>query len=228
MSFLARRLVFVWLGISAVGCGKNVAPDPSAQSKEQPIAERGITEENFKSEQSPPVRDANQSFITDAEHRANAQLKAEEAAAEQRKFYGLGRSAKEMFAAGKTNEARASAEELLQLLQVPRFRNNWNYGNAVQDANLVLGRIAVQEGRIDDAKSYLKNASQSRGSPQMNSFGPNMSLAKDLLEKGERDAVLEHFEACRKFWEMEGGRLDQWSQEIRAGGIPNFGANLLY
>ena len=62
----------------------------------------------------------------------------------------------------------------------------------------------------------------------MNSFGPNMSLAKDLLEKGERDTVLQYFELCRKFWTMDYGKLDEWSQEVRAGKIPRFGANLVY
>ena len=62
----------------------------------------------------------------------------------------------------------------------------------------------------------------------MNSFGPNMSLASDLLEKGEREVVLEYFELCRKFWQLDMGRLDKWSQEIKSGTIPNFGANLVY
>ena len=66
------------------------------------------------------------------------------------------------------------------------------------------------------------------GSPQMNSFGPNMSLAKDLLEKGERQAVLDYFELCRKFWKMDNGRLNDWSQEVKAGKIPDFGANMVY
>ncbi len=51
-------------------------------------------------------------------------------------------------------------------------------------------------------KKYLIAAGKSPGSPQMDSFGPNMTLAKDLLEKGERDAVLEYFMRCRKFWKM--------------------------
>jgi hypothetical protein len=62
----------------------------------------------------------------------------------------------------------------------------------------------------------------------MDTFGPNMSLAKDILEKGETDVVLQYFELCRKFWEMEGGKLDQWSREVKAGSVPDFGANLVY
>src|SRR5207342_3430394 len=106
------------------------------------------------------------------------------------------------------DEARKAADELLKLL--PSFPGDWNYGNAIQDSNLVLGRIAVREGRIDDAKKHLLAAGASPGSPQMDSFGPNMSLAKDLLQKGERDVVLEYFELCRRFWRMHRGQLDQW------------------
>ncbi|NQT11979.1 MAG: RNA polymerase subunit sigma-24, partial [Planctomycetes bacterium] len=98
----------------------------------------------------------------------------------------------------------------------------------VQDANLVLGRIAVQEGRIEDAKRHLIEAGKSPGSPQMNSFGPNVSLAKDLIEKGEREVVLEYFDLCRKFWELHRDRLDEWSQEVKDGKVPDFGANLVY
>ena len=144
----------------------------------------------------------------------------------EERFYALNDAAKESFVVGKIEDAQKYAQELMALL--PQFRGNWNYGNAVQDANLVLGRIAVREDRIDDAKRYLLQAGKSPGSPQMDTFGPNMSLAKDLREKGERQVVLEHFELCRKFWKMHDGRLDEWSQEVKDGKIPDFGANLVY
>ena len=155
-----------------------------------------------------------------------ASEKLAKAKTDQERFYALNDAAKQSFVLGKTEDARTYASNLLALLS--KFPNDWNYGNAVQDANLVLGRIAVQEGRIEDAKRHLLEAGKSPGSPQMNSFGPNMSLAKDLLAKGERDVVLEHLELCRKFWQMDRGRLDQWSQDVKAGKTPNFGANLVY
>jgi hypothetical protein len=145
---------------------------------------------------------------------------------EQERFYALNDAAKESFVAGNAGEAKKYAQELMALL--PKYPKDWNYGNAVQDANLVLGRIAVKEGRIDEAKRYLIAAGNSPGSPQMDSFGPNVSLARDLLEKGERDVVIQYLELCRKFWKMERGSLDKWIQEIKDGKIPNFGANLVY
>lgn len=148
------------------------------------------------------------------------------ASADANRFYALDGAAKENFNVGKIEDTENCARELLVL--APKFRGNWNYGNAIQDGNLVLGRIAVRDGRIEEAKKYLLEAGKSPGSPQMNSFGPNMSLAKDLLEKSERDAVLQYFELCRKFWKMDYGKLNQWSQEVRADQIPDFGANLVY
>lgn len=145
---------------------------------------------------------------------------------ELHKFYALDDAAKESFVVSKYEDARTYANELLAL--APKYTNDWNYGNAIQDGNLVLGRIAVHEGRIDDAKQYLIAAGKGPGSPQMDSFGPNMSLAKDLLEKGERDIVLQYFELCRKFWTMDYGKLNEWSKEVKQGQIPDFGANLVY
>jgi hypothetical protein len=142
------------------------------------------------------------------------------------RFYKLGDAAKECFNMGKIDDARKYATELLEL--APIYQNDWNYGNAIQDGNLVLGRIALTDGRIEEAKQFLLASANSRGSPQMNSFGPNMSLAKDLLEKGEKDVVLQYFELCRKFWDMHRGDLDEWSKEVKAGKIPHFGANLVY
>lgn len=148
------------------------------------------------------------------------------ASREEEKFYALDDAAKESFEIGKIEDARKYAKELLDL--APKYRADWNYGNAIQDSNLVLGRIALREGRTDEAKQCLLEAGKSPGSPQMNSFGPNMSLAKDLLEKGERDVVLQYFDLCRKFWKMGNDNLDQWTKDVKAGKAPDFGANLVY
>jgi len=149
-----------------------------------------------------------------------------EAKSELERFYALDRAAKASVNIGNKQEAKQLAEELQGLMQ--KYRDDWNYGNVVQDVNIVLGRIAVSEGRIEDAKKHLLEAGKSPGSPQMDSFGPNMTLAKDLLEKGEKDVVIQYFELCSKFWEMDSGKLKQWTQQVRDGQIPDFGPNLLY
>lgn len=156
----------------------------------------------------------------------NALKELSAASSDQEKFYALDDAAKKSFNVGKIQDAENYANQLLKM--APGFQGNWNYGNAIQDGNLVLGRVAVREGRIENAKAYLLEAGKSPGSPSMDSFGPNMSLAKDLLEKSQRDTVLQYFDLCRKFWKMDYGKLDQWNNEVKAGKVPDFGANLVY
>jgi hypothetical protein len=56
-----------------------------------------------------------------------------------------------------------------------------------------------------------------------------MALARDLLVRGETDAVLDYFERLRSFWEGGcDGTLDEWSAIAKRGEIPDFGANLMY
>lgn len=130
------------------------------------------------------------------------------------------------FDAGDMAKARLYAEQLLT--ELGSDRSQWSYGDAVHKGNLILGRIAVREGRLAEAVTFLRASGDTPGSGVLNSFGPNMSLAKDLLERGEVEAVLNYFEACRLFWKMGGSRLDAWSKDVQAGKIPNFGANLRY
>ena len=145
---------------------------------------------------------------------------------EEEKFYALDGAAKQSFEAGKIDYARQCAIELLKL--APNYQGDWNYGNAIQDGNIVLGRIALQEGKTNEAKQFLLEAGNSPGSPQLNSFGPNVSLARDLINAGDRDTPLQYFELCRRFWKMDHGQLDDWRDAVKAGRVPNFGANLLY
>lgn len=148
------------------------------------------------------------------------------AQSESDRFYALGEAAKASFESGEIEAARVQAKELEGLTE--KFRGDWNYGNAIQDANVVLGRIALKEARIDEAKARLMKAGNSPGSPQMNTFGPNVSLARDLLIAGEREVVLEYFRLCRNFWEDGKEELDLWERQIKQGKVPDFGANLIY
>jgi len=128
-------------------------------------------------------------------------------------------AAKAAFDAGDLAKARAYAEEVLA-------GDNQEDGQKVHHGNLILGRIALRAGDVAKAREHLLAAGKTPGSAPLNSFGPNMALAKELLEKGERLAVLEYFKLCANFWKSD--QLDAWATEVRAGKIPEFGANLEY
>jgi hypothetical protein len=142
------------------------------------------------------------------------------------RFYALNHAAKNAWTAGDVEKARALATELQSL--AAKYADDWNYGNAVQDSNQVLGLIALSEGDVGEAKKRLLASANSKGSPQMNSFGPNMRLAKALIEKGEKDVVLEYFRRCGTFWTMGESKLATWRSAVEKGQVPDFGANLKY
>ena len=134
--------------------------------------------------------------------------------------------AKDAVKAAALDRAASYANELLQAAN--QHPQDWNYGNAIHDGNMVLGLVALRRGDMAQANRYLLEAGKTQGSPQLNSFGPNMTLAKELIDKGERDAVVEYFSLCRKFWSLGADRLDAWTATVRAGRDPEFGANLVF
>ena len=142
------------------------------------------------------------------------------------RFVMLDSAAKRAVERGALDTASVRAGELLALAD--GYPQDWNYGNAIHDGHLVLGRVALALGDVEKAKDELLAAGRTPGSPQLNSFGPNMRLAEDLLRVGERDVVLQYFELCDTFWEMNRGRLSQWSAEVQDGRAPTFGPNLVY
>lgn len=149
------------------------------------------------------------------------------------RFLGLRSAAERAFWREDLDDAERLARELLSLAD--RYQADWNHGNAIHHGQNLLGRIELKRNRLGPAIEHLLKAGKTKGSPQLNSFGPNMTLAQELLEVGERKAVLEFLDLCRVFWtataqQMGGGAhpLDRWQQEIEAGDIPDFGANLLY
>jgi hypothetical protein len=126
-------------------------------------------------------------------------------------------ASKASFGATRVEEASRLCHRLLEL-----HRD----GEAVHHGNVILGRIAVRRGKIERARKHLIAAGKTPGSPQLNSFGPNMQLAQDLLEQGETSVVIDYLKLCKGFWPRS--EVDRWSEDIMSGRAPNFGANLWY
>jgi len=135
-------------------------------------------------------------------------------------FVHLPSAASAAFHLGRIVEARAFAERGLAL--APLFRENWNYGNAIHIGHTVLGLIALNDGNEITAIAELVASGNTSGSPQLNSFGPTMQLAKALLRAGHVEPVLGYLEQCRAFWEMGGAWLNLWERKVREGSVPNF------
>ena len=146
----------------------------------------------------------------------------------EERFYKIRYEAENEFLNGDFDEARKLALKYLEMAD--SFQHDWNYGNAVHHANLILGRVALKEGNIEKAKEYLLKAGDTPGSPQISSFGPNMMLAKELLEQGEKATVLAYFSLCKIFWigPQASETIEKWGKEVKGGVIPAFKAHLIY
>jgi hypothetical protein len=146
--------------------------------------------------------------------------------AEQEAFYRLtdvARRASRTCNTERLIEGETTARQLLQIY--PSYEYDWNYGNAIHYGNLVLGRIALQRDNVAAAKRYLLRAGETPGSPQIGDYGPDMTLARELLEHGESPAVLRYFSLCTRIWgnKQRNCVLTEWAGAIQQGRTPEFG-----
>jgi thiol-disulfide isomerase/thioredoxin len=146
--------------------------------------------------------------------------KAAEVADANNKISALQTLATAQLNAGEYTKAAESARELLSV--AASRTGSWDYGNAIHRGNILLGRIALHQGDNAEAARRLLVAGGTKGSPQLNSFGPDWVLARELMAHGDRDTVLAYIDLCRKFWTMGAKRLDTWAAVIREGGVPSF------
>jgi hypothetical protein len=138
----------------------------------------------------------------------------------------LGKLAVTAFDAGEIIKAEVYAKQLLEIESVAKDQKSSSHNTHL--VNIILGRVALKQGNIKKAGEHLIKAGQIPGDGALSTFGPNMALAKELLEHGDKQVVLQYLELCKKFWIMGKQKLDIWSAIIKKGGIPDFGANLIY
>ncbi|WP_104420651.1 hypothetical protein [Neolewinella xylanilytica] len=141
-------------------------------------------------------------------------------------FIQLGRRLLRAYAQRDYYAVNAMAQ--VYLAEAENNRHSSNYGNAIHQANTLLGLVELQNGDIDRATGYLLSSARTPGSPQIHAFGPNMLLADRLLALGQRRAVIRYLKACRRLWRLSFGTLLRWRWQILRGYTPNFGANLSY
>lgn len=190
--------------------------------KVEPAKDQGKKKKSKK--QKPGQKNSPQMDFIDPESLARAKA----AFAERERAFSLATSPSEVFYAltdlpqnavncGEIEKAKLYADRLLEL--VDQHLGNWNYSNSIYEAHTALGRIALREGDIERAKEHLLKSVSSSGSPQLDSFGPDMVLAQELLNAGEKEIIYEFFFRVHIFWKSE--CIEIWANQIRNGIIPD-------
>lgn len=149
-----------------------------------------------------------------------------DASSARERIYDLPEVAQAAFEAGEYSRAAEYSKAALDLAAEPEYSSD--NADALHYSNIVLGRIALRQGDSRDASAHLLKAATITGNPHLDTFGPNMILAKELLDTGDRQTVLAYFDLCSKFWKDDDGKLATWRSEVLSGQSPDFGANLRY
>jgi hypothetical protein len=135
-----------------------------------------------------------------------------------RHFYGLNHDIESSYSAGDDERVKILAADYLNLAST--YRCNWNYGNAIHDANRYLGLVSLRSGHIQEADEFLLRSGKSPGSPQLDSFGPDLDLASELLKQGQIIPVKQYLSEIQNFWKPGGAEIDRWLTALSAGKRP--------
>jgi len=123
-------------------------------------------------------------------------------------------------AAEDFSRAREAATQALA--DAPRSKGIYVYGNALHWGHIVLGQVALAAGDVPGAVAELAMAGRTPGSPQLNSYGPDLELAAKLVQAGQRQAVTDYLRDCGKFWTDHDQVIGEWIAAIQHGDRPDF------
>jgi len=135
------------------------------------------------------------------------------------RFYRVEQIMKSAYLAGNDNQVISLATEYLTLASM--YRCNWNYGNAVHDANRYLGLVSLRKGNMQQAANFLQLSGKTPGSPQLNSFGPDLDLANELLKRKQISPVTQYLTDIKVFWKDGRAQVDRWLAAIARGETPS-------
>jgi len=123
---------------------------------------------------------------------------------------------------GKLDKAKTYAAELvLEYGREPDEDSGFN--QAAHDGNIILGHVALKEGDIAKAKEQLLIAGGALKLTNTEYALPEMSLAQELLEKNEKDIVIEYLQICAKYSKAYSAEFKKWEQMIKQGKKPKLG-----
>jgi len=118
-------------------------------------------------------------------------------------------------------DAEPAARELLQLAAANP--TDPEYGNAIFFANQALGEAALQRNDKNAAVRFFRASMEAPVTDLLRHRPIDVTLARNLVDWGERSAVAEFLEHCAKFNQVspEFYQLSAWAAQIRAGKNPD-------
>jgi hypothetical protein len=114
----------------------------------------------------------------------------------------------------KTRFNSAYAQRLL--------RDEPQSGDAIYIGNLILAQASLDRNDVAAAKQYLLQAADTPSAHIIEQNGLDVSVARVLFDRGERDTVVEYLNKGRRLWPQGSQIINRWQAAIRGGRRPNF------
>ena len=114
----------------------------------------------------------------------------------------------------KTRFNSAYAEKLL--------REDPQSGDAIYMGNLILAQASLDKNDVTNAKRYLLQAAATPSSHMIEQNGLDLSVARALFDRGEKDTVVEYLNRGKQLWPQGAQGINRIQGAIRAGRRPNF------
>ncbi len=110
-------------------------------------------------------------------------------------------------------------------LMVNKYIPSWDpisHNDVIYHSYMMQGLVALRNKNISAADHFLLKSGQTSGSAPLDSFGPNMMLAEQLLRNGQKAVVLQFLKECSTFWNAGPNPLQHWITEVKQGKQPDF------
>ena len=104
------------------------------------------------------------------------------------------------WAAGDADRALEIGDRLLAQADDLEEHAWGSFGNLLHLGHIIRGYALLQRDDVEGATAELRAAGGTPGSPELDSFGPDIRLAWDLLRRDRGDEVLAYFQDVSRFW----------------------------
>ena len=128
---------------------------------------------------------------------------------------------------GDYEQVLKDGQNLLKLPQ--RYSEHFWYGDLLHSANIAMGKSSLAMGKVRQAEKYLldsvsdkyiRSSKVGTFSPVLDSFGPDTTLAYELLKRGRVKTVIKYFEQTKKFWkETDYNNMSEVIRTLKQDGV---------
>ena len=127
---------------------------------------------------------------------------------------------------GALDAATRAADELITEGQDPD--SSLQRGDTLHHGYLIRGRVALRREDLAKARASLREAGRVPSSTMLETYGPNTTLAREMLDRGESAVVLQFLRECEGLWTGPRSQIARWVDQLSHGETPDLTSNLSY